>query len=319
MITTNHYINGLNSLISGGEREISIAGIDNAARSFFLAGLILEQEKPFLIILPKARDAVKVMRELEFFLPKGFVSGDQSEKRLFDFPAYDISPLTGLSPHRNIINRRLQALYALTSCKNPVVVTSLEAMLLKVVPKNALIKALEFLEAGEDFPRDELVKKLEAGGYLRTSLVEEAGDYSIRGGVIDIFPPLYDMPVRLEFWGDRLESIRHFNPVSQRSIDQLKEMILLPSSEIIMNDDALQRARSMGRLPEQAGEGISFPGQEAWLNHFYQKPDTLFDYFPSSGIFLLLDSDRIEPEKERFQFRFEKDTEKYREEAENRG
>ena len=319
MITNNQYTADLNSWISRGEKEISITGIDNAARSYFVAGLVLEQEKPFLIILPRAQDAVRVMRELEFFLPKGFVSGDQSEKRLFDFPAYDISPLTGLSPHRSIVNRRLQALYALTSCKNPVLVTSLEALLLKIVPKNALLRALEYLETGEDFPRAELIRKLEAGGYLRTSLVEEAGDYSIRGGVIDIFPPLYDMPVRLEFWGDRLESIRHFNPISQRSTDQLKEMILLPSSEIILDDKALKRARSMGRLPEQSVEGSSFPGQEAWLNHFYPELDTLFDYFSSSGLVLLLDSDRIESEMEKFQFKFEKDLEKYREEAENRG
>ena len=318
MITTNQYITDLHKLISGGEKEISVAGIENAARTFFVSGLMLEQERPFLVILPKAKDAIRFMRELQFFLPVGFVSGSQSEKRLFDFPAYDISPLTGLSPHRNIINRRLQALYALTTCKNPVLVTSLEALLLKIVPKSALIKALEYLEPGEDFPRDELVKKLESGGYLRTSLVEEAGDYSVRGGVMDIFPPLYEMPVRLEFWGDRLESIRHFNPLSQRSTEHLKEMILLPSSEIIMDEEAMQRARSMGRLPEQAGDGGSFPGQEAWLNHFYPELDSLFDYFSSSGIVLLLDSDRIDPEKERFRFKFEKDAEKYREEAENR-
>ena len=319
MISSNQYINDLCKLISQEEKEISLTGIDGAARSYFVSGLVLERERPFLIILPKARDAVRFMKELQFFLPEGFVSGTQSEKRLFDFPVYDISPLTGLSPHRNIVNRRLQALYALTSCKSPVLVTSLEALLLKVIPKNALIRTLEYLEPGEDFPREELLTKLETGGYLRTSLVEEAGDYSVRGGVIDIFPPLYDLPVRLEFWGDRLESIRHFNPLSQRSTDQLKEMILLPSSEIIMDDDAMKRARSMGRLPELAGEGGSFPGQEAWLNHFYPELDSLFNYFPSSGIVLLMDSDRIELEQERFQYKFEKDLEKYREEAANRG
>ena len=175
------------------------------------------------------------------------------------------------------------------------------------------------LKTGEDFSRDDLIKKLEAGGYLRTSLVEEQGDYSVRGGVIDVFPPLYDMPVRLEFWGDRLESIRHFNPLSQRSSGQLKEMILLPSSEVIMDDEAMKRSRSMGRLPEQGSEGSSFPGQEAWLNHFYPELNSLFDYFPSSGMVLLLDEGRIETEKEKFQFKFEKDLNRYREEAQERG
>ncbi len=319
MITNNSYITDLIKLISSGNRDISVSGIENAARSYLISGLLIEQESPVLIVLPNAKEAVRLTRELQFFLPKGFVSGSQQEKRLFDFPAYDLSPLTGLSPHRNIINRRLQALYALTSCKNPVIVTSLEALLLKIIPKKALLRTLEYLEPGEDFPRDDLIRKLETGGYLRTALVEEPGDYSVRGGVIDIFPPLYEMPIRLEFWGDRLESIRHFDQVSQRSTDRLKEMILLPSSEIIMDDEAMMRARSMGRLPEQAGEGTSFPGQEAWLNHFYPELNSLFDYFPPSGIILLMNSDRIETDKEKFQFRFERDKENFREEAENRG
>jgi len=99
-------------------------------------------------------------------------------------------------------------------------------------------------------------------------LVEERGDYSVRGGVIDIFSPLYPLPVRLEFWGDRLESIRQFDPISQRSMNQSKEMILLPAGEIIMDEPNISRARSMGRLPRQPEDGMGFPGQEAWLNHF---------------------------------------------------
>ncbi len=318
MLSSNQHIAQLGSLLDK-EDDIFVTGIDSAARSFFISELLLEQEKPFIIILPKAKDAAAFLRELQFFSPPAFANGNQSERRLFNFPAYDISPLTGLSPHRSIINSRLQALYALTSCDNPVLVTSLEALLLRIIPKKSLLKTLEYLEPGEEFPREELIKKLEAGGYLRTSLAEEPGDYSVRGGVIDIFSPLYDDPVRLEFWGDRLESIRHFNSLTQRSTDQLNEMILLPSSEVIMDDEGMKRARSMGRLPEQSVEGSTFPGQEAWLNHFYSRPDSLFDYLPSSGIALLIDSDRIETERERFSRKFDDALVKYHEEASERG
>jgi transcription-repair coupling factor (superfamily II helicase) len=97
--------------------------------------------------------------------------------------------------------------------------------------------------------REDLVKTLEMNGYQHSSMVEERGDYSIRGGVIDVFSPLYALPVRLEFWGDRLESIRRFDPISQRSEETLHELILLPACEIIKGGKNIQRARSMGRLP----------------------------------------------------------------------
>ena len=279
-----------------------------------MAELLIEMERPFIVLLPSAKEAARFFREVSFFMPEAYGRAEPGERGIYDFPAYDISPLSGLSPHRNVINRRLQALYALTSEKCPIVITSLEAVLFKIMPKDALIRALEYLEPGEEFEREELLKKLETGGYLRTSLVEEMGDYSVRGGVIDVFPPLYSQPVRLEFWGNRLESIRHFDSETQRSSTHLKELSILPASEVIMGDKNMERARSMGRLPVQV-EGGGFPGQEAWLNHFYPELDTLFDYLPQNGIIIPVDPLNIEAEKERFIARFHAEMEKYRNEA----
>jgi transcription-repair coupling factor (superfamily II helicase) len=313
----NPYLDVLKSWIDEGARDMSVASISGSARSFFMAELFVEIERPFLVLLPNAKDASRFYRELSFFLPETYGLNEPGERGLYNFPAYDISPLSGLSPHRNVVSRRLKALYALTSEKNPIVVTSLEAVLFKVMPKSALIKALEYLEPGEDVEREALLKKLETSGYLRTSLVEEMGDYSVRGGVIDIFPPMYSAPVRLEFWGDRLESIRHFDGETQRSTTHLKELSLLPASEIVMGDENLKRARTMGRLPFQA-EGGSFPGQEAWLNHFYSELNTFFDYFPENGIVIPVNPMNIDAEKERFIARFHADVEKYRQEAVDR-
>jgi transcription-repair coupling factor (superfamily II helicase) len=314
MNTKNPYLDILKTWINEGSRDMSIASISGSARSFFMAELFVEVERPFLVLLPNAKDAARFYRELSFFLPEAYGLNEPGERGLYNFPAYDISPLSGLSPHRNVVNRRIKALYALTSEKNPIVITSLEAVLFKIMPKNALIKALEYLEPGEDIERDTLLKKLEASGYLRTSLVEEMGDYSVRGGVIDIFPPMYSAPVRLEFWGDRLESLRHFDPETQRSTTHLKELSLLPASEIIMDEENLKRARTMGRLPVQA-EGGSFPGQEAWLNHFYPELDTLFDYLPQNSIVTPINPMNIDAEKERLVARFQAEVEKYRQEA----
>ncbi|MDY7037161.1 MAG: transcription-repair coupling factor, partial [Thermodesulfobacteriota bacterium] len=279
---------------------------------------MLKIEKPFLVILPRAKDAGRFYKELEFFFPEVYVHADPGERRLYDFPVYDLSPLTGLSPHKDVVTRRLQALYTLTSQKNPIVVTSIEAILLRILPKEIMIKALEYMEVGEEVEREPLLQRLEINGYLHTSLVEERGDYSVRGGVIDIFPPLYSHPVRLEFWGDRIESMRFFDPLTQRSTRSLDEMVLLPANEIIWGKENVKRARSMGRLPGIASDGGSFPGQEAWLNHFYSYLDTLFDYFPQDGILTLIDPYQAKLETDKFRDRFRRDRERYRQDAEER-
>ena len=203
----------------------------------------------------------------------------------------------------------------MTAEKNPIIVTSVETILLKILPKEALIKAIDYLEVQEEIIREKLLHGLESKGYLRTSLVEERGDYSVRGGVIDIFPPLYLQPLRLEFWGDRIESIRHFDPLSQRSTTHLDEMVLLPANEIILGRENINRARSMGRLPRQVPEGGAFPGQEAWLNHFYSHLHTLFDYFPENGLLCLMNPFRFEEQANKFIEKFKINAERFRREA----
>ena len=304
--------------IEEGAPSLKVTGVSGAARVFFFAQLALEIDRPCLVVLPRAKDAVRFYRELKFFLPESCVDKDSGSRRLYDFPIYDISPLTGLSPHRDVVTRRLLALYTLTSEKNPIVVTSTEAILLKIMPKASMIKAIEYMEVGEEVEREALLQRLQDNGYLRTSLVEEGGDFSVRGGVVDIFPPLYSRPVRLEFWGERLEAIRHFDPLSQRSEKHLEEMVLLPANEIILGRENIKRARSMGRLPGPVKDEGGFPGQEGWLNHFYAHLDTLFDYFPRDGLLTLIDPHRIEMEAQKFTEKFQRDTEKYREEAEER-
>jgi transcription-repair coupling factor (superfamily II helicase) len=301
-----------------GRRTVNITGLSGSARSYFFSRLLIETERPCLIVLPKAKDGARFSRELEFFLPELQAQGEPGERRLFDFPIYDISPLKGISPHKEVISRRLQALYALIADKKPVVVTSAEALMLRILPKEAMVKAVEYLQAGEEVDRERLIQRLEASGYQRSSLVEERGDYAVRGGVIDFFPPFYTHPVRLEFWGEQLESIRHFEAFGQRSTEPLKEVVILPANEIIMEPENIRRARSLGRLPTQMKEVSGFPGQEAWLNHYYEKPGTLFDYFPPGGILVLMDPLQIEKEMPLFAERFQKEKEKSLLEAEDK-
>jgi transcription-repair coupling factor (superfamily II helicase) len=301
-----------------GVKDLAVTGLSGSARAYLFSNLVLEVEKTCLFVLPTAKEAGRFHREMEFFLPELFARGEPEARRLYDFPIYDISPLRGLSPHPHVVARRLRALYALTSVRGSVVVTSTEACHLRLLPKDALVHALEPMEVGEEVDRERLLQRLEAYGYQRASLVEETGDYSVRGGVIDLFPPLYSNPVRLEFWGDTLESVRHFDPLGQRSLTSLKEFVLLPANEILMAEENIERARSMGRLPTLVREASSFPGQEAWLNHFYSHLSTLFDYLPQDSLLFLTDPFQIQKESKAFSERFAAEKERCRAEAEER-
>ena len=305
----------LKGRIENGAKKTSITGLSGSAQSYFFSQFLSDLKKPCLVVLPDKKIAEKLYKELSFFMS---VQDDpmQSEAiRLYEFPPYDISPLTGISPHQEIVTRRLQALYALMTDKHAAVITSLEAASYKILPKEGLVRSLEYFEVGEEVDREPLLRRLEINGYQRTSIAEERGDYSVRGGVIDIFSPLYPLPTRLEFWGDRLESIRRFDPLSQRSQDHLEEMILLPANEIIMDEPAVKRARSLGRLPKQLEGGTGFPGQEGWLEHFYPKLDTLFDYLPKHGLITVIDSHQLQSISKKFREKFGKNAERYRTEA----
>jgi transcription-repair coupling factor (superfamily II helicase) len=306
----------LKKWIEEGVPHMRVAGVSGSARAFLLASLLLDLEKPCLLFLPNAKEAKRLYGELAFFLPESLSHGEPDERRLYDIPPYDVSPLRGVNPHKDLIARRIQGLYTLSTGRCPIVVTSAEAAMLRVLPKTALINALEYVEVDEEVDREALIRRLEENGYSRTSLVEERGDYAVRGGVIDLFPPMYTEPVRLEFWGDQLESIRHFDPQNQRSRDALNEIVILPANEIVMNRENVLRARSMGRIPAPMGNAGSFPGQEAWLNHYYARTDSLVDYLPETGLLILLDDNQLEKEARNFTQRFEKEAEKCLEEAE---
>lgn len=314
-----HPIHRLQGAIAARINPIRLRGLAGPALSYLFALLAQRLDRPCLAILSSKKEAEHFYQELQFFLAEQDCQRSGGQRRIYLLPPYDISPLSGLSPHREIVNLRIEALYALTSADNPVVITSQEVLLYKLPPKGRLIQALEYLAAGEEIDREQLVRHLEICGYQRVSLVEERGDYAVRGGVLDIFPPLSPMPVRLEFWGDHLESIRLFEPLSQRSEGALDEWILLPNNEIIMDEAAVRRARSMGRLPAPGAEGSNFPGQEAWLNHFYPQLDSLFDYLPADTLIAHFDPQRLQTGMKRLAERFHIDLERFREEAVDRG
>ncbi len=269
-----------------GDREIHLAGLTPSAGAYLLSRLARTLSRPLLLIAPDGDLAEVFLKDLSFFGGAGFTS--QSPWSLLRaFPAHEILDLRPLGMDAEVSAARLAAAYLALTSRDPVFwVAAAAALREKLPPRDRLQEAWTYLVSGEEIPRRDFLGRLQTQGYERRPLVEERGEFSVRGGIIDLFPPLYEQPVRLEFWGDVLESIRFFDPASQRSLTSLEDLVLLPASEVILDEAAREQAlqgRNKRRDPRfwhHVQEGLHFSGIERHLAEFYPEPQTLWDYLP---------------------------------------
>ena len=269
------------------EREIHLFGLAPVAGAYVLSRLAAASRRPLLLITPDGDAAEAFLKDLAFF-DGGVQDAASPWSLLRPFPAHEILAFHPLGLDSEVSAARVAGAYLAQTSREPVfLVASAAALREKLPPKNRLQEAWTYLVAGEEVVRHNLLTRLQSGGYERRPLVEERGEFSVRGGIIDLFPPLYDQPVRLEFWGDILESLRYFDPANQRSQGaSLEDLVLLPASEVILDEAARERAlegRSKRRDPRfwhHVQEGIHFSGIERHLAEFYPEPQTLWDFLP---------------------------------------
>jgi transcription-repair coupling factor (superfamily II helicase) len=298
---------------------IEMTGISGSPLAYVLSRILNGISHPCLIILPSPEEARVFCRDLNFFIPKMNNKAYPDHKRVFFFPSYDISPLAGLSPPKELISQRIEALYTLSTSNDAIVVTSLDGLMNRLLPKRIFLDSVDYIAVNEEIDRDDLIKRLLTLGYFRTSLVEERGDFSVRGGVIDLYPPLYDSAVRIELWGNTVESVRFFSTADQRSSADIEELTILTPTEGVLTPENTKRARSMGRVPAGLEAGGGFPGQEAWLRHFYSNLETMFGYLPEGSHVVTIRSDSLEGRAKSITEKLHKEAERFQEEALERG
>ena len=239
-----------------------------------------------------ARDdkvAVTARRFAEFIAPRLDV---------VDLPGWDTLPYDRVSPTASVAARRCAALARLSRYEAEqgplLVVTTATSIVQRVPPLETMRRSSFSMTAGQSVSQKELNEYLLVNGYVRASTVREQGEYAIRGGIIDIFPPTAGEPLRLDFFGDTLETIRTFDTESQRSTGDTRSVAFAPVSEILFDDDVLSRFRekyldvfgppSGDPMYEAARASIRRQGVEAWLPLFHKSLDTLFDYIGADAL-----------------------------------
>lgn len=292
-------------------RQQLVFGLAGSQRSYLFAGLIYGAG-PVLIITPGEQEAGQLYDDLNSLLP---------ELDVQTFPVWQLLPYQVLAHSNEMLSQRLQVLDKLIRGESPVVVASVEALLRRLTPPEIYRRARVSLRVGQRVDLEKLRWDLVGMGYERVDLVEGQGQFSSRGGIIDIFQMTEDHPVRVEFFDDEVDSIRHFDAANQRSLDKLAEIEISTSRELVVTPAAwqraadayqaeyknqlkkLQRSGSVDAVHQLNAQGeiilskvrdqVYFENIEQLLPYFYESPATLFDYFPGNSVVLVDDPIRV--------------------------
>ncbi|MDE2377541.1 transcription-repair coupling factor [Bradyrhizobium sp.] len=285
-------------------RAVTLANVAEGAEGLVVSDLAraiaARPKKPAVSLAVVCRDGPRMQqlaRALEFFAP---------ELPILQFPAWDCQPYDRVSPHGGILAQRLTTLARLArlagSDKPLIVLTTVNAIVQRLPSRDLVAAQALSVAPGHVVPMDSIVAWLEHNGYNRSSTVREPGEYAVRGGILDLFPAGLEQPVRFDFFGDSLESIRSFDAETQRTLLEMRSLDLVPISEFQLVTDTIRRFR-MGyvaefgaperddQLYEAVSEGRRHPGMEHWLPLFQERMDTLFDYLDDAPM-------AIEPQAE---------------------
>ncbi len=289
-------------------QRFPLTGLKGAGASLMIRECALRLRRPLLVVTALAREAEALAGELAFFLDEASEAGTTGG-RVHLYPGWELTPLAHLSPARETQAAQLATLFTLMRAEAPIVITSIEAILMRTVQRARFEDTVMRLAPADSLDLEALVEALAASGYQRLPQVEELGDFSVRGGIVDVFSPLYQTPLRLELEDDIISSIRFFDPVGQRSLGEIEEATIIPVRLIAphaLKDRKLQsrvalRAAEIGlvrkelaELSESLENGLLFPGAELLVPMLDDRPlGSLFDYLPLNTLGWLLEPRRL--------------------------
>lgn len=277
---------------TGAEKSLTAAGLPEGADALVFCKAIKQRGGRGVFIARDDTRAASFATACRYFAPDLVV---------LNIPAWDCLPYDRISPGRALAAKRAAALYTLASISPDtpmIVVTTASATMQKVPPRAVLAEAGFMAASGAIVLRERLQSYLDHNGYSRASTVMEAGDYAIRGGIVDVFPPALPDPIRLDFFGDELETIRTFDVGTQRTTDTLEYVQLAPVSEVFLSEESISLFRKnyiaafgggVSHDPTYAAvsEGIRTQGLEHYLPLFHSHTETIFDFIGAGALYAL--------------------------------
>lgn len=284
-------------------KPIQWKNLIGASIGLALSEALSQSGKPFLIIAPDNLSVSHLIDELTFF--------SSESAHIAHFPDWETLPYDHFSPHQDIISERLATLYRLPNLASGAILTTISTLMHRLPPREYLDGSSFLLKVGDQLNLDIVRTKLTAAGYHSVPQVREHGEFAIRGSIIDLFPMGSKTPFRIDLLDDEVDSIRLFSPETQRSLDKIPEIRLLPAKEFPLTEDAIERFRQRWRsqfpgnplkcpIYQDITEGICSPGIEYYLPLFFEKTETLFDYLPKDIVIVTL-GDVVQKAKEFWQ------------------
>jgi len=275
-----------------GTGSFLVDGVADGYEAFALARLATEAaaDGPLLFVARDGQRLPAIIDGLAFAAP---------DLPVLELPAWDCLPYDRVSPGADAAARRLDALAGMaalaTKPHRALVLTTANALLQRVPPAEAIEAQALRAKPGNRIDMEQLVRRLETAGFERVPTVREVGEFAVRGGILDLYAPGADEALRLDFFGDTLESIRVFDPASQRTTGQRNQLVMQAMSEVTLTPETISRFRRAyidafgapsrdDALYAAVSEGRRFAGMEHWLPFFYEELGTVFDYLPDAAV-----------------------------------
>ena len=293
-------------------------GLRGSSRSLAIAAAAREFPGLTLVIAPDAATADALRTEIGFFAgnrngpaeaagePRPAPARTDGDSRLpLLFPDRETLPYDALSPHQDIVSERLATLHALPDTRDGVLVAAAATLMGRVAPRGFVEGNSLLLSVGDRLDLEGTQRRLDLGGYRRVSQVMEHGEFAVRGSLLDLFPTGAERPYRIDLFDAEVETIRTFDPESQRSLDGTDSIHLLPAREFPLDPEAIGRFRAAWRarfegnpnacpVYRDVSEGFAPAGVEYWLPLFFDHTGTLFDYLPEATLVVELPGVRDE-------------------------
>lgn len=263
----------------------------SSARSFIIAQQAAAHKGPVIVITAQNDTATSFLQTLPFFY---------KDNPVIDFPDWETLPYDSFSPNPSIVSSRLKALLSISSGNPGITVVSMPTLLHKMVPPEHLLSRSFSIKKNQTLARNSLRQQLVLAGYHKVSNVSEPGDFSVRGSLIDFFPMAKDQPVRVDFFGDEIDEIRHFDCETQRSTEVIDLLELMPASEVPQEEETknqfLSRWNTMFSGDSRQSSifcdvkaGLLPAGIEYYLPLYFEKMSSFFDYLPKNTLIIAED------------------------------